>query len=192
MAQSKEAEPVFAYAQINAKIMPMDRGEQFEDPLMEEFEKNGYGAVTGGGTQLGNQNEIAYCGIDIDLFDLEKGVPFVCQFLSERGAPKGSKLSYEADGMKMEVPFGSIEGLAVYLNGTELPDEVYQQCDVNHVVDEINRLLSGKGAMFSHWQGPSETALYLYGDSADEMRHLISGFLAEYPLCQKSRVVRIA
>ena len=91
MARSKGPEPVFAYAQINAKIMPMDRGEQFEDPLMEQFEKNGYGAVTGAGTQLGDQNEIAYCGIDIDLFDVQKGVPFVCQFLSEHGAPKGSE-----------------------------------------------------------------------------------------------------
>src|SRR5262249_22311236 len=162
----KTKEPVFAYAQINAKIMPMDRGEQFEDPLMEQFEKNGYGAVTGGGTQLSDQNEIGYCGIDIDLFDLPKGVPFVCQFLSECGAHQGSELSYEGAGKKVDVPFCSLESLAVYLNGTELPDEVYQQCDVNHVVDEINRLLTGKGAMFGHWQGPTETALYLYADSA--------------------------
>ena len=96
------------------------------------------------------------------------------------------------DGKKVDVPFGSLEGLAVYLNGTDLPHEIYKQCDVNHVVDEINRLLHGKGAMFGHWQGPKETALYLYGDSADEMRHLISGFMDEYPLCQKARVVKIA
>jgi len=191
MAKSKP-QPVFAYAQINAKIMPMDRGEQFEDPLMEAFEKNGYGAVTGGGTQITGDGEIDYCGIDIDLFDVPKGVSFVCQFLSEHGAPKDSKLDYEVDGKKVNVPFGSLEGLAVYLNGTDLPDEVYQQCDVNVIVDEINRLLTDHGAMFGHWQGPKETALYLYGDSADEMRHLISGFMAEYPLCQKARVVKIA
>jgi hypothetical protein len=187
-----ETSKVFAYAQLNARISPMDRGERFEDPLIEALTENGLGEVGGAGTMLSATGEIDYCGIDIDLAKLEEGAAFVCKFLAERGAPKGSKLSYEHDGQKIEVPFGTAEGLAIYLNGTDLPDEVYQQCDFDVVTETIGTLLGQKGSVQGYWQGPSETALYLYGDSAEEMRGLISGFLAEYPLCQKARVETIA
>jgi hypothetical protein len=138
------------------------------------------------------EGEIAYCGIDLDLYDVPKGVPFICEFLAQRGAPRGSKLQYESEGQKIEVPFGVAEGLAIYLNGTDLPDEVYRECDVNHLYDEINRLLGARGAIQGHWQGPRETALYLYGCSDAEMLTLIADFMAEYPLCQRARVVTIA
>jgi hypothetical protein len=185
-------QPISAYAQLNARIMPLDRGERYEDPLGEALGGNGFGQVTGGGTMQSKEGEIAYCGIDLDLFDVPQGVPFICEFLARCGAPKGSKLQYENDGRKVEVPFGVAEGLAVYLNGTDLPDQVYRDCDVNEVYDEINRRLGDRGTIQGYWQGPTETALYLYGHSAEEMRDLISGYMAEYPLCQRARVVRIA
>jgi hypothetical protein len=185
-------QPISAYAQLNARIMPLDRGEQYEDPLAEALAENGFAAITGGGTMQSKEGEIEYCGIDLDLFDVPNGVRFICDFLSQRGAPRGSTIQYESDGQKTEVPFGVAEGLAIYLNGTDLPDEVYRECDVNDVYDEINRLLGDRGAIQGHWQGPTETALYLYGYSADEMRSLISGYMAEYPLCQRARVVTIA
>jgi hypothetical protein len=184
--------PIAAYAQLNARIMPLDRGERYEDPLIEALAENGIGEVTGGGTMQSKNGEIEYCGIDIDLFDVPNGVPFVCEFLTRVGAPRGSKLQYELEGKAVEVPFGTAEGLAIYLNGTDLPDEVYRTCDVNEVYAEINRLLGDRGAIQGHWQGPTETALYLYGESAEEMRRLISAYMAEYPLCQRARVVRIA
>src|SRR5205823_3464365 len=146
-----------AYAQVNARIMPLDRGERYEDPLGEALAENGLGAVTGGGTMQSETGEIEYCGIDVDLLDVSKAVPFVCTFLTERGAPRGSKLEYELDGKRVEVPFGAAEGLAIYLNGTDLPDQVYKECDVNAVYDEINRLLGERGSIQSHWQGPAET-----------------------------------
>lgn len=185
-------QPISAYALLNARIMPLDRGDRYEEPLAEALAENGFGEVTGGGTMTSKEGEIDYCGIDIDLFDVAKGVPFVCEFLARQGAPRGSKLQYELEGKEVEVPFGVAEGLAIYLNGTDLPDEVYQNCDVNDVYDEINRLLGDRGAIQGHWQGPTETALYLYGSSAEEMRNLVSGYLAEYPLCQRARVVKIA
>jgi len=192
LAPETTMQPISAYAQLNARIMPLDRGERYEDPLAEALAENGFAAITGGGTMQSKEGEIEYCGIDLDLFDVPKGVPFICDFLTHRGAPRGSKLQYETDGQKIEVPFGMAEGLAIYLNGTDLPDEVYRVCDVNDVYDEINRLLGDRGAIQGHWQGPRVTALYLYGNSADEMRSLIAGYLAEYPLCQRARVVTIA
>ena len=186
------AEPVFVYARINARVMPMDRGERYEDPLADALEANGLGTVTGGGTGQTADGEIEYCGIDIDLLNLERGLPFVGQLLAGCGAPKGSQLEYEQDGQRKSLPFGFLEGLALYLNGTDLPDEVYKSSDVNVVYDEINRLLGDRGSIQGHWEGPTETALYLYGYSAEEMRQKIADFVGTYPLCQKSRLVQIA
>ena len=185
-------ETILAYAKLNARIMPLDRGDRYEDPLIEALAANGYGEVTGGGTGQSENGEISYCGIDIDLRDVEKGVPFICEFLSAHGAPRGSALEYEHNGERFEAPFGFLEGLAIYLNGTDLPDEVYQTCDVNELFEEINRLLGDRGDIQGHWQGPTETALYLYGYSAEEMKGLIANHLATYPLCQKARVEVIA
>jgi|SRR5579872_1324806 len=184
--------PILAYAKLNARIMPLDRGERFEDPLDEALSQNGFAKITGGGTAQTEEGEIDYCGIDIDLFDVKKGIPFICEFLTQLGAPRGSTLEYESKGEKVEVPFGTTEGLAIYLNGTDLPDEVYTNCDVNVVYDTINQLLGERGAILNHWVGPTETALYLYGHSGKEMRELISEFMAEYPLCQQARIVTIA
>ena len=185
-------ETLFAYARINARVMPIDRGEFYEDPLQEAFDANGFGAVTGGGTMQAANGEIAFCGIDIDLLDVERGLPFVGQFLAECGAPKGSRLEFKQDQQERTLPFGSLEGLALYINGTELPKEVYETCDINVAYDEIISRLGDRGSILGHWQGPTETALYLYGDSAAEMCQLIADFLDSYPLCQKSRLVQIA
>jgi hypothetical protein len=185
-------EPLFVYAQLNARLMPLDRGERYEEPLESALTENGFGKVTGGGTMMAANREVDYCGIDVDLFDVENGIPFLCQFLSQCGAPKGSKLMYGEGADRKEVPFGSLEGLGFYMNGTDLPDEVYKTCDSNVVYDEINRLLGQRGAIQSYWQGPSETALYLYGNSAEEMRSLIQPIVSSYPLCQKARIVVIA
>jgi hypothetical protein len=183
---------VFAYAQLNARVQPLDRGDRYEDPLQDALEANGWAEVTGGGTMGHSNGEIDYCGIDLDLKDVEKAVPFICELLESRGAPRGSKLIFELNGAEKQVPFGRLEGLAIYFNGTDLADEVYQTCDINHVYGEINRLLGDCGEIQGHWQGPTETALYLYGRSVDEMKRAIGDFMAEYPLCQKARFEVIA
>jgi hypothetical protein len=105
------------------------------------------------------------------------------------GAPKGSRLIWNEGANELE--FGTFEGLAVYLNGTDLPDAVYEQCDVNVVYEEFGKLVGSEGRVVSHWQGPRETALYLYGRSAETMLARIRPFLDTYPLCDKARTVTI-
>jgi hypothetical protein len=56
-----------AYAQLNARIMPVARGKRFETPLTEALAKNGFGEVGGGGTLRSKTGEIVYCGIDVNL-----------------------------------------------------------------------------------------------------------------------------
>ena len=68
----------------------------------------------------------------------------------------------------------------MYLNGTDLPDETYRDCDIDFVYSEFTRLLEGQGAVHSHWQGPTETVLYMYGPSYDTMHAALADFLATY------------
>jgi hypothetical protein len=178
-------------ARLNDRAQPMDRGELYEDPLNEVLQKNRAGSVVGGGTQLNGDGEIAFCEIEIEVHGpAVDRIALVKQTLEQLGAPKGSKLLLEA--ISEERPFGKNEGLAVYLNGTDLPDEVYAECDSNFVYDEFNRLLGADGKVHSHWDGPTETALYMYGPSFETMKRRIAGFLASYPLCQRARVTQIA
>jgi hypothetical protein len=116
----------FVVAQLNIRIMPIQRGELFEDPHEEP------------------------------------------------------------------IPFGDSAGLAVYLNGTDLPSHVYQECDANVVRSEMHRLLEGIGSVVSEWDGPTETAIYAYGASFKEMSERLAAFLTTYPLCERCRVVQIA
>lgn len=169
----------------------MHRGEFFEDPLDEVLKTHAVGEITGGGTLQSQSGEIEYCDIEIEVKNSsEAAVQTIIHRLEELGAPKGSKLKIEATDS--DLPFGVSEGMAVYLNGTSLPDTVYRECDSNFVYSELDRLLNGSGRVLSYWQGPTETAFYLYGSSFKEMREKISEFLASYPLCQQCRVEQIA
>lgn len=176
-------------ARLQDRCQPMDRG-RYEDPLDGFLKANGLGEVSGGGTSLMETGEIEYCDVELQLVSLAPEVlDAVADQLQAAGAPKGSAL-VQPDGSERAI--GRNEGLAVYLNGTDLPDETYQDCDVNFVYSEFDRLLDGKGAVHSHWQGPAETALYMYGQSYETMHAALAEFIASYPLCARARVVQIA
>lgn len=181
---------ISATVEFNHKIGPIQRGDVYEDPLTEHLKRLGTGEVDGGGTMQNKDGEIAFCDVHMFLQPSETIIPSVIQFLEQRGAPKGSKLKvYSGDDIQQEISFGAREGFGVYLDGVNLPDEVYRDCDSNFVVSELDRLLNGHGSVESHWQGPTETALYVYGDSISVMKPLIADLLASYPLCRGARVV---
>ncbi len=178
-------------ARINARVQPLDRGDIYEDPLHDALEADGLGEVTGGGTQMAEDEGIEFVDIEIMVKEASEATcQRIIELLEQFGAPKGSKLLFEEEDKEM--PFGRTEGLAVYLNGVDLDDEVYKTSDVNHVIEEFDRLLEGVGKYQSHWQGERETALYLYGDSIEVMKERIAGFIADYPLCQKCRLDQVA
>ncbi|WP_051827377.1 hypothetical protein [Metabacillus indicus] len=175
--------------QLNARLQPFDRGEFFEDPLNEALKDSKCGTTDGGGTMQQATGEIEFCDIEIFLKDNNKeNVEKLLQFIDRMGVPKGSIL--KAAGLEQSV--GTLEGLALYLNGTELSEEVYQNCDINYVIEKIDEVLDGSGQYYSYWEGPENTALYFYGISFGEMKHRMTSFLSEYPLCQKCRVEQIA
>jgi len=181
--------PTFVYAKLLEKIGPIDRGARYEEPLDAALKKEGLGECDGGGTMQAKDGEIEYIGLDIQLYNLERGIPFVIRFLEDRGVAAGSTL--EIEGKEKHVTFGKVEGLGVYLDGVNLPAEVYEKCDVNFVVSELEKRIKPDGLMRAHWQGPRETALYFYGKSAGEMEKALRPFLDTYALCKNARVVTL-
>jgi len=93
----------FAYAKIMEDILPMARSAKYEDPLGEALEAAKLGVVTGGGTQMGAGNTIAWVGIDLALADLDGAVQFTRQRLRELGAPVGSVLEYRIGEQQFSV-----------------------------------------------------------------------------------------
>jgi len=181
---------ITATAEFNHKIGPIDRGERYEDPLADALSEKGFGEVDGGGTMQSKEGEILYIDVHMYLSNPDESIPFVTRILEKQGAPKGSKLKiYEGNEVAREIPFGVREGFAIYLDGVNLPDEVYRDSDSNVVMSEIDKLLDGHGEIEAHWQGPTETALYVYGDSIAKMKPLIQGFMESYPLCKGARIV---
>jgi hypothetical protein len=178
-------------ARLNARAQPLDRLDVFESPLDDILQAAGAGKVTGGRTMLGEEGEIESCDLELIVPETTDAVlDAIRRALESLGAPKGSRLIW--NGGANEVGLGIAEGLAVYLNGTDLPEEVYAESDVNLVYEELDRLVASEGRVVSHWEGPRETALYLYGRSAATMLSRIRPFLDTYPLCDKARTVKIA
>ncbi len=183
----------FIVAQLNEKVMPIDRGIVYEDPIDEFLKEKKYGEVTGGGTLQEKTGELSYCDVEIKLStnDIDKlAIADIIDKIESIGAPKGSKLIIEKT--KEEIPFGKKEGLALYIDGQNLSPEVYAECDINFVLSEIHRLTNIEPNADRSWQGEKETALYFFGDSFEQMKNSISEFIDTYPLCKGARVVQIA
>lgn len=174
---------------LNARFQPKYRFD-LEDALQEILEKEQLGEVTGGGTAQNPDGEIAYCDIEIHLKNDKRddSIKWLVDLLNRIGIPKGSVLQ----GIEPEIEVGTLEGLAYYSNGVDLPDEVYKTCDINYVIEKMEQAMEGIGSMYSYWEGNAYTALYFYGSSFAEMKKKIEPFIASYPLCQKSRIEQIA
>lgn len=175
-------------ARLNARLQPEHCQELFADPLAAWLMEAGQGAVGIGQSGVDAQGEVQHIDLRIALLDA-KETDAVVEALEELGAPLGSRLLL-ADGQ--ERGFGRLEGLALYLDGQNLADGVYEQCDPHEVFEQVGRAINGIGDVCSFWQGEAETALYLYGQSFQAMHQAIAGFLASYPLCAGCRVVRVA
>ena len=180
---------------LNARFQPMHR-HNLEDALEKILSGYQLGYVDGGGTMQSVSGEIESCDIELMLKDnSEENLVTLESIIEKLGVAKGSKLLLwnEADeDVLCERPVGNLEGMALYLNGTDLPVEIYQTCDINYVIEQTEALMKGIGAMYSWWEGPQNTALYFYGENYEKMLTAIKNFTEEYPLCQKCVIKQIA
>jgi hypothetical protein len=112
----------------------------------------------------------------------------VVDFLRDLGTPKGSVVVVD----DLEQDFGTNEGLALYLDGTNLAPEVYATLDVNEFLDELHESLGGTGTIQGFWESDDTTAVYLYGPSAEMMESAVSELLSVHPLARGRHLDRIA
>jgi len=75
----------FFYVLIHEPLEPMDRAEKYEDPLKDALGE--LGEVTGGGSQMGEGDAIAFCGLDVVVNHRERGLTVIRECLRSCGAP---------------------------------------------------------------------------------------------------------
>ena len=78
---------------IPASLMPVERGERFEDPLDDAL--GDLGQVEGGGSllhEVEGEKVIVSCDIEVFVKDLGKALPIIRKTLKSRGAPSGTTI----------------------------------------------------------------------------------------------------
>jgi hypothetical protein len=108
-AEISKDNPLFVYVRMPVDLDPMDRHELFAEPLHEALEKENLGAVTGGGTMFvpvddNDDEEVQFSGIDVDLYDRERGFALLHRELIRLQSPQGTSLLYELNGREWEEP----------------------------------------------------------------------------------------
>lgn len=179
--------PHLVLARFYEHIEPIDRGERYEDPLHSVLQQAAMGQVTGGGSQLGELGTIEFADVEIELANLDGAVNTVVEALEAAGAPEGSELINAGDSRVLRT-FGTGQCLAIFLDGTSLPDEVYTELDFEAVVQEIG-VAAGTNSYHGFWQGPEETGIFFFGRDADAMFARVEPVLRRLPIGQNARVV---
>ena len=96
--------PIPVHVRLPDPLSPAARTVKYSDPLDEALRREKLGRVTGGGTQLTRDRRIVSVELDLELVDVEQGVPFVRHALRRLGAPPGSMVEFERFGLAVELP----------------------------------------------------------------------------------------
>lgn len=177
-------------ATLNCRLMPIDRGELFEDPLDAFLEKNGYGAASGGGTMQNEDGTIAYCDVEIALPDISDDIlGAIAAELTRLGAPRGSKLV--GDDGETILEFGEKEILSLSLDGVGLPPGTYEEFDTDTFVGQIEKILGDSGKLQGGRALNERTEFYFSGDSFLEMKFRLNSELGKFPICQNAIMEQI-
>jgi len=179
--------PHVVLARLYEHIEPIDRGDRYEDPLDAVLAQSNIGRVTGGGSQLNELGGITYAEVEIELANLDEALGVVVDALEKAGAPQGSELIDVSDSRTLR-QFGTQQCMAIFLDGTTLPDEVYADLDFDAVVTELGAA-AGDGSNRSFWQGAAETGLFFFGPDAEAMFARVEPVLRRLPIGQNARVV---
>jgi len=83
------------------------------------------------------------------------------------------------------------QAVLIHLNGTDLPQSVYDDNDLMTLESQLTASLDGAGVgeLDGNEIGPEGAVIYLYGSDAERLFTKIESVLRNYPLCQKARVV---
>ena len=110
-AADARPETHFVYIKIPESVGPLNRGDRYEDPLQASLDAHRLGEVTGGGSQLGDEQpdgtrSIEFCGIDVELTDLDRGRALLRAQLLELGAPRGTELHFTVGDVRLQDELG--------------------------------------------------------------------------------------
>lgn len=195
-SDASERQPLRVTARLAEHLPPVDRGELYADPLADFLAETGLGHVLGGGSHLGEDGEIVFADIEIELVAAtterhEQAIADVARFLADAGATAGSYLVYESDSHLRRTRFGSAECVAIFLDGVGLAPLVYDTNDVDELVDRlVARLGAGAiGELRGSWAGATHTVVVLGGPDAVEIADAIRPVVELHPLCAGARVV---
>jgi hypothetical protein len=83
------------------------------------------------------------------------------------------------------------QAVLVYLDGSSLPDSVYEQFDLATLEDELIRVIKERalGEYDGNEFGPAGVTLYMYGPDANVLFGAVEKVLRGSPLCQNARVI---
>ena len=103
----RNPEPELLYVFLPEPLGPIDRGDKYEDPIIDELERLGLGEVSGAGTSLGDERPdgtrpIVSCGIDVDTDDVAATRAALRALLPKLGCPKGTQLQYSVSGKMLQ------------------------------------------------------------------------------------------
>jgi hypothetical protein len=179
------SESSMVVARLYEHIAPIDRGARYEDPLDAALRSGNLGEVTGGGSQLGALGEIDFADVEIQVADLEDAMKVIIDVLQRSGAPVGSELLVAGHVIR---EFGEQQSVAVYLDGTSLPDEVYANLDFDDLVTRLTEA-AGADSFHGYWGGPEDTGLFFFGRDAEATFSALEAVLRQMPIGQNARVV---
>ena len=185
--RKKQEKHVFVLLHLNARLQPVHRKEFFEEVLEEIISKYKLGRFTGGGTLQSAIGEIVSCDVEM-MIRKDKVQQFLDLLYEIDNIPKGSIVIVGNE--KKEIGFA--EGLALYLNGTDLAPEIYENCDINYLIELLENALEDLTQGFSYREEGREIALYYYGKSYCEIKEKIMPIVESYPLCALCRIEQIA
>lgn len=101
--------PLFVYIKLPVDLDPFERTEQFADPLQDALEAANLGRITGGGSQFSEpddqgEDRVEFCGIDVDLYEVKRGLALLRCELLRLDIPPGTLLLYRLEGQEYEEP----------------------------------------------------------------------------------------
>lgn len=177
---------IFVGVHLNARFQPIHRFE-FEDIIEGILKKHKVGELLGGGSSVMVTGEVSSCDMEFNI--REDKIDSFVSFLHQLDfVPKGSFVSVGDE--KIEV--GCVEGLGLYLNGTDLDADVYKNNDINELLELLDGSLTGVAERQSYWEGSAVTAIYYYGKSYKDIQEIILPIIETHPLCEKCKLQQIA
>ena len=83
------------------------------------------------------------------------------------------------------------QAVLIYLDGTSLPQEVYDEYDVATLEDRLTDAISNQslGEYDGDEFGPEGVTLFMYGPDGQRLFAGIESVVRSYPLCQNARVI---